>query len=235
MKEENQKIVHDFIDAIKRKDKKEIAGKIQFPFEREYPIPEVKTETDFINRYNEIFDDSLSMLISQSTIEDWTEMGWRGIMFLNGEVWLNYGDGIILGINYQSKVEQTKKIEMIQVDKNRVHASIKNFERPVHVLKTNNYLIRVDDVGKTYRYASWPLNAKMTKKPDLIIEKGKLEYWGSGGNHTYTFKKGGYTYECYISILSSEGEPPATLKVYKKGIEILSQPAEIITDVTTSP
>ncbi len=34
-------------------------------------------------------------------------MGYRGIMFLDGELWLDY-DGDLEGVNYESKIEQQK-------------------------------------------------------------------------------------------------------------------------------
>ena len=57
------------------------------------------------------------------------------------------------------------------------------------VVKTDNYIIRIDTIGKNnYRYASWSIDKKTSEKPDLGLTKGKVVFEGSGGNHLYKFK-----------------------------------------------
>jgi len=63
-------------------------------------------------------------------------------------------------------------------------------------------MIRVDELknGK-YRYASWPINSKMSEEPDAVINNGRVIYEGNGGNHRYEFVNGNYTYECSITVV----------------------------------
>jgi hypothetical protein len=225
----NQKIVSDFINCIKNQNKEKLASSTYFPLERMYPIPDIKNKQELIKRYAEIFDDSLSKLIANSKpLKDWSTVGWRGIMFQNGLVWLDY-DGSLIGVNYQSNMERQKWEELVKKDKVNLYEPLRNFEQPQCIIKTSKYLIRIDDVGNgNYRYASWPLKSKMSDKPDMVIEKGEYIAEGSGGNGKYQFKSGEYIYDCEIIVIGEDNSPPAMLTIYKGEKEILSQRATII-------
>jgi len=224
----NQKIVQKFIETIKTKNKEKICSLVRYPLTRENPIPEVKNKNELLKRFDEVFDTKLLTLIVKSKIKtDWSEMGWRGIMLLDGEVWLDF-DGKLIGVNYQSQFEKKKKEELITIQKNSIHESLRNFVRPIYILETSKYRIRIDDMGHDkYRYASWKLQQNMSEKPEVLLLNGKVEFDGSGGNHSYFFKSGEYTYECGIVEMGEDGAPPAYLTVTKGEKEILSQNAKI--------
>jgi hypothetical protein len=226
---ENLKIVTHFIKSIKNKNFDEICTGIYFPFAREYPIPEIKSKTEFIKRYREIFDDSLTkMIVKSDPNKDWSAVGWRGIMLLNGELWLDY-DGKLIGVNYQSNFEKSELEELIKIEKKGLYASIKEFKQPICILETSKYRIRIDDLGGwNYRYVAWPLNGKMSEKPEIVLEKGEYVPEGSGGNHSYKFKNSGYVYECSIIVMGEENSPPALLTIYKGDKVILSEGANLI-------
>ena len=230
MTKEQQKIVYDFIECIKNQKKEKLISKISFPFNREYPIPSIKNRQEFLDRYNEVFDDKLTkMIINSMPSKDWSAVGWRGIMLLNGDVWLDY-DGRLIAVNYQSQIEAKKKEELINIEKSQLHESIKYFKKPVLILETAKYRIRIDDMGEgSYRYASWKLENKMNDKPDLIIQKGEYRPDGSGGNHSFEFTNGEYKYECAIIVMGEKDSPPAYLTIYQGDKEILSQKANIVT------
>ncbi len=224
MKKEYQKIVLHFIECVKNNKKDEIANMISYPFRREYPIPSIQNKKEFLARYDEIFDNYLKKRVSNSKVaNDWGEMGWRGIMFLDGKIWLDY-DGRFVCVNYQSEFEKKWKEKLIRSEKDNLHSSIKEFKEPVCILETVKYRIRLDDLGKgNFRYASWSLSKSMNEKPDLIISKGEFVPEGSGGNHSYVFKNGDYIYECSIIEMGEEDSPPARLTIYKKDEEVFSQ------------
>lgn len=226
---DKQSVVTAFINYIKKNDREGLAKKIAFPFEREYPIPVVKNKADFIKRYEEIFDDKLvKQIVNSKPATDWSDGGWRGIVFMDGEIWLDL-DGRLLEVNGDTEAEKKIKAGMLAEDKKAVHASLKGFEMPLYILKTAKYLIRIDKINNTtYRYASWKAGAKMTDKPDLVITGNTITQEGSGGNHSYVFKKGEYTYECAILTIGAQDTPPAMLTVLKGNKEVLSQRAEIV-------
>jgi len=222
-------VVIAFINAVKSGNVEKLSSKIDYPLNRAYPIPPIKNKQEFMTRYHEVFDDNLVKKIINSKIAtDWSDVGWRGLMLLRGELWLDT-DGKLIAVNHQSKLESKEQARLINADKNSVHPSIGNFEQPVLVFETAQYRIRIDDLGQNnYRYASWPIKSKMSDKPKLILTNGKFKPDGSGGNHSYQFKSGDYLYTCFIIIIGEKDAPPAQLVISKAGKEILSQPAKKI-------
>lgn len=229
LKPEYQKGIIYFIDCVKNNKKAAVADLIKFPFGREYPIPVIKNKAEFIKRYDQIFDANLKKeIISSKANKDWSQMGWRGIMLNQGNVWMDE-EGHLIAINYQSKFESDLKAKLIKEQQNALHPSIAKFKEPVCVLETSKFRIRIDDLGNdNFRYASWSIKQKMSDKPDLVITNGKFVADGTGGNHHYDFKKSNFLYECDIIVLGEKGSPPARLNIYQNNKEILSQDAKII-------
>lgn len=224
-----KKIVQVFINQVKNKDKINLSAKTYFPLDREYPIPSIKNQEEFIKRYSEIFDQSLITIIINSDVsKDWSTVGWRGIMLKNGEVWLDY-EGKLMAINYQSSYEIKKKQELINIDKKNLFSELRNYEKPIYLLETSKYRIRIDDIGNNnLRYASWSIKSKINSKPDLVILNGEMIFQGSGGNQSIIFRTNNYTYECSINLIGDDKSPPARIEIYKGDKLILSQEATII-------
>ncbi|WP_412467213.1 hypothetical protein [Pedobacter sp. KLB.chiD] len=222
-------VVAGFIKVVKSGNIQKLSNKISYPLNRAYPIPPIKNKQEFMKRYQEVFDGNLIKKITNSKVEtDWSDVGWRGLMLLRGELWLD-ADGKLIAVNHQSKLEAKEQARLINLEKKHVHPSIANFEQPVLVFETAQYRIRIDDLGNdNYRYASWPIKSKMSDKPELILTNGKFKPDGSGGNHNYQFKSGDYVYTCFIIVMGEKDAPPAQLMISKAGKEILSQPAKKI-------
>ena len=200
-------IVTAFIDYVKA-GKEELSKHITYPLNRDYPIPPIKDRKEFLKRYDEIFDAILLKMIVDSDITNWSEVGWRGIMLNNGDVWIDeYDDGVKLqAINYQSNAETNKKEALINDYRNSVHESLRKFENPIAEIKTKSYLIKIDYIGNDlYRYASWKVGSSISEKPDLILTNGILSIEGSMANHVYSFTNGNYIYQCYFSDYLKKG------------------------------
>lgn len=226
LKKEQIQSIQKLINTFKTKDKTKIADLIYYPLSREYPLKDVKDKNDFIQRFDEIFDKEFIDHVAKSKIEDWSEVGWRGIMLDNGTIWIE-DDGKIVTINYQSPKEKQLLINAIQTDKNQLPKSLQNFEKPLYLIFTKNYKIRIDETAEDiYRYVAWKIKNQKSE-PDVIIENGVLEYQGSGGNHTITFKNNGYTYIVSINEIGAEGDPDATLEVLNQEKTILTEDGEI--------
>ena len=176
------------------------------------------------NRFDEVFDDELVAVIGSSNINtDWDSVGWRGIILNNGVVWVNT-DGKIIGINRGTSKEQAFAKRLIEQDKQSLHSSINTFEEPVLDWKTASYHIRVDDLGDhNYRYASWGINKKSSDKPDVVLLNGDIKFSGSGGNHSYTFKNGRYSYVLHVTVIGCDTSPPGWLEVYKDDEQLLKE------------
>jgi len=223
-------LVNHFIDCIKKNNIEKLSTKIRFPLKREYPLAPIQNKQEFIKRYKAIFDVELTnKIISSNPETNWDDVGWRGIMLLNGDVWLDY-DGYLISVNHQSKLESTERARLIAVGKAKLHPAIQIFEAPVLLFETAKYRIRIDNLGNfNFRYTSWPIKSKMSDKPALVIKNGKFTPDGSGGNHNYQFKSGDYVYTCYITVMGETGAAPASLEITKASKEILSQDAKRMT------
>lgn len=231
MSKENIEAVSRFVKAVKSGDREMIALRVYYPLRRAYPIPPVEDKDEFLKRYNEIFDAALVRKIEASDPQkDWSIVGWRGIMLYNGDVWLDE-DGQLEAVNDQSAAEVKMRDELIKKDRLSIHPSLRSYKEPVCIMETAKYRVRIDDMGEgDYRYASWPISKKMSEKPDIIIEHGTVNFDGSGGNHTYTFKNNGYTYDCDVIVMGENTAPPAMLTISKGQKVILRQDAKKFRD-----
>jgi len=226
---EDKPELEKFISAFASNDLGEILPYITYPLRRQYPLPDIKNDVEFIYAFNTIFDDSLIHEITNSNIdEDWSRVGWRGIMLHHGSIWLTE-DYKLKAVNAQSTQESLIRNAIIDRDRALIHESLNNYSYPVLVVHSKLHLIRIDEMADyTYRYAVWPMTSNFSNKPDLIIENGELEYQGSGGNHVYNFVNGDYTYELYIDVLGESDSPEAHLTVKKIGKEIMNSRGTII-------
>jgi len=215
--------ISPIISAFQKQNKKIISTLISYPIRRQTPIPPIKNALELINRFDEVFDEELIRLISNSDLEkDWSMMGWRGIMLSNGKLWLD-SKGKITSINYQTAKEKALKQSLIEKQRQTLHSSISIYKQPILEWKTAKFHIRIDNLGgSNYRYASWGIDKKTTDKPDLVLFKGKRVSEGSGGNHHYLFTNGKYIYRCYVSLLGNSKSPPGTLDVFKGKEHLLS-------------
>ena len=211
------------IAAFKAHDKTAIAAHIRYPLKRQYPLPDIKNEVEFITRFDEVFDEELVGVIASSNIDtDWDKVGWRGIMLNNGIVWVDK-DGKIISVNTQNATEQVRVEKLISQDKQSLHSSIKTFQKPILDWDTAKYRVRVDDLGDgNFRYASWSIDKSPSDKPDIVLINGDITFEGSGGNHHYTFKNGRYSYVLQVTVIGCDTSPPGWLEVYKDDKLLLS-------------
>ena len=208
-------LVKRVVDAFKSNNKVSISKLVSYPLLRQYPIPPIDNEQQFITRFNDVFDQRLLNSITKSDIgKDWSAVGWRRIMLGNGDVWLDH-DGKILSVNYQSNIEKAIKKRLIQEHRSTLHESVKDFVTPIFEMKTKRFHIRIDDMANgDLRYVAWPIASKTSEKPDLILFNGEQIYDGSGGNHRYVFKNGRFSYQCSVNVIGADSTPPASLEVF---------------------
>lgn len=219
------------IALFKEGDIDKIAEKIAFPLQREYPIPDINNKDEFKQRFAEVFDKVLIDKIVNSKMEQWSEMGWRGIMLDNGILWMGNSDGVITAVNYQSDFEKKLRQDLIEKDKQSVHVSLQSFKEPIYKIKTNNYLIRIDELNNSeYRYASWKIGKKESSKPDIVLKNGEWLSQGSAGNHVVIFTNGNYIYKVYRNIIGEANTPDFTLEVEKDGKKILNESGSFLVE-----
>ena len=84
--------IEDFTQAVRQNNRSAIAKMIAYPLSQPYPLQDIASEREFIKHYNRIFPKSLLQRLNTSTINDWSQVGWRGIMFCNGHIWIDLFD-----------------------------------------------------------------------------------------------------------------------------------------------
>lgn len=226
LKREQILSIQKLINTFKTNNKTKISDLIYYPLRREYPLKDVKDKNDFIQRFDDIFDKELIDHIAKSKTNDWSEAGWRGIMLDNGTIWID-DNGKITTVNYQSPKEKKLLANAILADKNQLPKSLQNFDKPLYLIFTKNYKIRIDKKYEgVYRYSAWKIKTQKSD-PDIIIENGVLEFRGSGGNHTIAFKNNNYSYIISIIEIGATDDSDATLEILKQGKTILVENGKI--------
>jgi hypothetical protein len=217
------KNVSHLIDVFKSNDSDAIANSIAYPLKREYPISIIRNKNELMLKFESVFSNSLKSLIIKSTPSDnWSRVGYRGVMLNDGDVWID-DEGKILAINITSPMEQKIIDKRISDIRNGLNKKLQAFKRPVCDFVTKSFRIRIDEVEKGYRYASWKIKDNESQEPQIILFGGEFNFDGSGGSGTYIFKNGRYIYRIYSDELV-DAAPAYTLEVYDKGKVILSQP-----------
>lgn len=213
LEEKYQIYVNDFKRILKTRDKVKLSELIRYPLNREYPVPDIKNNKDFIDRYDQIFDEVfINKILDSSTEKDWQFMGWRGINFTEGLVLMDE-NGYIKDINYSTKKEEIYKQALLNEYKNILPKSLQNFESPILSMETKQFLVKIDKMkDDSYRCCLWILGEDMSKNPDIIVENGIITYEGNGGDHFYTFKDNKCEYNIYVYYLRNNQDPPAMLE-----------------------
>lgn len=219
-------VAKEFIELIKKDNKKRIAEKVLYPIRRKAPLSDIENKKQFVKFFDELFEAELLEEIKQSDPNiDWDDVGSRGVMYKSGQLWLDF-DGQLFAINAENKLAKTKRDKLIEEDKQQLHASLLDFAEPTLTFKTEKFLVRIDETDQgIYRYASWSSDKIMSDTPDLILQNGELIFEGSGGNHKYVFNNQAYVYECQVIILGSASSPLARLNVQKDGMVIMTEDA----------
>lgn len=222
--EVRNKNIQSIINGFKDMDIKEISQLVSYPFERPFPIPPINNEIEFQKRFHQIFDSYLIDPVKKSTLEDWHEDDYGiWLFFVEEDGWnrlyqLNH-HGLIEDIGHTSSREKKYRGELIEKEKMILHHSLKEYETPHVKIKTDDYLVRIDQLkGEKYRYASWKIGEKESSRPDLIISNGE-EIIEDGGLRI-VFHNKEYSYDVKHNFIGGRYTPEYSLTV-KKGEDLI--------------
>ena len=151
------------LDAIANGDKEMFAEMICYPLHREYPLADIKDKQQMVCYFDTLFDESFRNRVAGLDSNSWEQIGWRGWMILNGEIWDT--DPCIV-INYSSPLEQRHAESLIKKDISRLHPSLRGNWEPFEC-----YLL--DGMGNPdfeYEYA------RIDVSTDLVSEDGEPVY-----------------------------------------------------------
>jgi hypothetical protein len=207
-----------FQEALRANDKDAVASLIRYPLGREYPLPPLKSPADLISNWDDFFDaaDTSAMITDKPE-----QMGWRGVMLGNGDVWFD-GDSIV-AINLRTKAYFKKFNEAKNKDFLTIHPSARGYQHVAVICSTSSKSIRIQEHIDGYHYFAWAKGADLLDRPMLTL-KGTMEFQGSGGGATYTFENHGYSYVLDAPEICSGGpDCNTTLTVSKAGKQLSRQ------------
>ena len=183
------------LKVIASRDRSLIANEISYPLGRYYPLQPIQSKAELLKRFDEVFDASfLRELAGSDPMQDWKEMGWRGIMFKNGSLWLDF-DYKILAVNHETLLTRRLLAAAIQKQKDRLPASLRDFDQPILEWRTPKYLIRVDLKGDDYRLAL--LDGKSPTRILRVLHHGDFHFEGTMGSFLIDWQSEGKTYRIY--------------------------------------
>ncbi|MDG1331861.1 MAG: hypothetical protein P8P74_06005 [Crocinitomicaceae bacterium] len=218
---DQKEAVSAFISLVENRDWIGLSETITYPLRRDHPLADIGSKEDFMAEQNDLFDDSLINMITNSHPDsNWYVVGSRGLRMMLGEIWLNNA-GELIAINYQTETAKSKEIGLIEADREALPVFLQEYERPILTMDVGKWVIRIDQTkGMSYRFVGWIQGNRNPNRPAVeIIFNGFLEYQGSGGNHTYTFKNEIGTFVCYVNELGADDTPEGELVIFRDGEE----------------
>lgn len=192
------------LKVISSRDRSLIANEISYPLGRDYPLQPIQSKADFLKRFDEVFDASFFReLAGSNPKQDWEEMGWRGIMFKNGSLWLDF-DYKIIAVNHETLLTKRLLASAIQKQKDHLPALLRDFDQPILEWRTPKYLIRVDLKGDDYRLAL--LDGKSPTRILCVLHHGDFHFEGTMGSFLIDWQSEGKTHRIYSDASGEEGD-----------------------------
>ena len=115
------------LEAIANGDKQTFAKMVSYPLSRPYPLPDIETEGQMIRYFDTLFDKQFRQRIAKLDSNSWGNVGWRGCMILDGEIW---DTDPVICINYSSPLEQCYAECLRKKDMSRLHSSLRGDWEP---------------------------------------------------------------------------------------------------------
>ena len=215
--------IRAFVNDLKYQRKELVASCISYPLFRQYPLPPIKSASEFIDHYTEFIDDSFIESVNNGVF---SRSGWRGIMchydsvsILSGDIDEN-GEFVVwwIGLTDVGKMVWQKCVEE---QRSKLFPSLQKYSMPVLMFETIKFTIRIDQMSDgTYRYACWAGKNSISAKPDLILFGKRIEDGGNLPMEHYEFENKGYKY--LVSRFETD-DFDYELSVSKDGVTLFSQ------------
>ena len=110
------------LEAIANGDKQMFAKMVSYPLSRPYPLPDIETEGQMVRYFDTLFDKQFRQRIVKLDSNSWSNVGWRGCMILDGEIW---DTDPVICVNYSSPLEQRYAKYLREKDMSRLHPSLR--------------------------------------------------------------------------------------------------------------
>ncbi len=113
-----------FIKEGKKGNLPAIANLFAYPIERPYPLSPIKDSAEFVQYGKIIFNDSIRQVLTETTIEDWYQWGWRGFVLHDYFAESGCDDGKMIRIYYESEREKKLREQYIKEEIKSLHPSL---------------------------------------------------------------------------------------------------------------
>ena len=180
-------------EALKRHDVRAVASLIQYPFGRERPLSDIKDSEEFAQDFDDYFDSANINRVLSAKAE---QIGWRGIQLARGAVWFN--NGKIVAMNLRTDAYAKKFSDAKRLEERFLYPAVRGYDHIEFECDTRNLHVRTQYTGNDLQYFAWKKHAPLTSRPLLMLNSGKIDFQGSGGNHSLTFRNGAYMYQLWV-------------------------------------
>ena len=202
------------MESIAKGDAKTLASLTSYPIRLRYPLKNIANKKQMIAQFNTLFDKPYRNRLRRAKVEDWSEVGWRGFCFGNGELWVS--SDTLYAVNYESDKFKAQRENLVKKEMKSLHASLqKGGWKPYKCYrdKTDGSIIRIDEKGEKYRLALFRKNSALTGKPD-VCSVGTLDIQGSmailvfnfplNGHTSYELSDDGWGYDVTLTLVVDE-------------------------------
>ena len=196
--------------AIEDGDAKTVAAYVRYPLEREAPLPPLENEEQFAAYFWTIFDEPFCQKMREGRFaRDWQEVGCRGVMYDNGDIWVDgtlADGGMIYCVNYQSAPEKALREALLEMERATIAPGYSEMCDPVLCFETDDRTIagRVDkEEDGDFRillydgFARTGRGIPRGENPTAVFHATRI-YEGSGGNHVYLDRFGRYALDVAV-------------------------------------
>jgi len=212
---------------IQQNKLQQLADRVVYPLKRPNPLPDIKNKTEFLNYYHLLLDTSTKKMAGNADINRLFELhnkysidDWRGMIWFDEK-------GNICQVNYSSPAEQRLKAQLTEKIKKKMYPGLNNWDENILVWRSSKWMVRVDKLGDNYRYIAWGRGKTIADKPDLVLNDGLIEPFGTQGGVGYRFRNGIFTYELDDCRLGYSDDNVGTfLNIRKNGTRIVSYTCE---------
>lgn len=163
-------------------DKQGAAAHLCFPVPlyREYPLTDYLLDRErFLNEFDQLFPEAYIRSLKEDSFIG--TIGWRPIIYLGGEIYGEFEDGLYKIEYYHHPYDFSKEwAAAVALRKRQLHPSLRDFERPEMIAQTNEYFLMIDYAGQYgYRLAVWEKPASLMDKPQTVVFNGTYELEGT--------------------------------------------------------
>ena len=181
------------MECIAKGDAKTLASLTSYPIRLRYPLKNIANKKQMIAQFNTLFDKPFRNKLRRAKVEDWSEVGWRGFCFGNGELWVS--SDTLYAVNYESAKFKAQRENLVKKEMKSLHVSLqKGGWKPYKCYrdKTDGSIIRIDEKGEKYRLAIFRKNSTLMGKPD-VCSVGTLDIQGSMAILVFNFPLNNHT------------------------------------------